>query len=238
MKVTILGSSNNHVYPAYDGKTVLMVKANATCEVKAGDVAEISNENGVLVIKSVSGSDLINSDPALAVTENSDFENLSVLERASGIMAGGEGKTPQEAFEAMREATGLVNANAVLNLKFEYVKSRFFNRTMFRCLGTPALLDNQYYRARPGIHIKTTLPSRTNFPNRAMARYIRVLLVSALLVALPAVLRACALRGDLNLGYTLCALLALLALACGILIFPRARRSFIMRVREALAIKS
>lgn len=238
MKVTILGSLNDHGYLAYDGKSVLNVSSENDAAFKAGDEAGVVRENGVLVIRSADGSNFTNSDPSLTVTEGSDFENLSVLERSSGIMAGGEGKTPHEAFEAMRGAAGMINANAVLNLKFEYVKSRFFKRTLFRCLGTPALLDNQYYRARPGIHLKTTLPSRTNSPNRVMARYIRVLLASSLLVVLPVVLRTCASYGYLNIGYTLCALIALLTLARGILIFPRARRSFIMRVRETLAIKS
>lgn len=194
-----------------------------------GDEAEAEASGGVLKISSASAPTYFD-EGAIAASRNGGIEGATVLESASAIQAGGEGASPQEAFEAMLEAASSINANAMLDVRFECVIRKFPKASvLFRYTGRPAIADGGRYHARPGIHLNVHAPSRTNSPNRAMARYLRVLLASGLFITLPIASRLCALHGMARYSLLICLSLTLAALAIGILVFPRGRRSFILR---------
>ena len=194
-----------------------------------GDEAEAEASEGALKITSAGAPSYLD-EGCIAASRSGGIEGAAVLESASAVRAGGEGAGPEEAFEAMLEAARSINANAVLDVRLECAIRRFpKSEVLFRYTGRPAVAEGGRCHARPGIHLNVHAPSRTNSPNRAMARYLRVLLASGLFIALPIASRICALHGMTEYSLPICLSLTLAALVLGFLVFPRGRRAFILR---------
>lgn len=194
-----------------------------------GDEAEAQASDGVFKIASANAPAYL-EEGAIAASRNGEIAGATVLESESAIKAGGEGASPKEAFEAMLDAAQSINANAVLDMRLECVVRKLPKaKALFRYTGRPAVADGGKCHARPGIHLNVHAPSRTNSPNRAMARYLRVLLASGLFIALPIASRLCALHNMTRYSLPICLSLTLAALVLGFLVFPRGRRAFIIR---------
>ena len=194
-----------------------------------GDEAEAQASGGVFKIASTSAPAYLD-EGAIAASRSGEIEGAAVLESSTAIKAGGEGASPEEAFEAMLDAAQSINANAVLDVRLECVVKKFPKaKVLFRYTGRPAVADGGKCHARPGIHLNIHAPSRTNSPNRAMARYLRVLLASGLFIVLPIASRLCTLHGMAQYSLPICLSITLAALILGLLVFPRGRRAFLLR---------
>jgi hypothetical protein len=229
MTITILKAIGSGRFLASDGKSVFAAESALAQPPVPGDEAEAEQTAGALKIVSSHAPSFFSEGP-VATSRSDEVNGARLLESASSIKAGGEGASHAEAFAAMCEAARSVNANAVIDMRLECAVRRFpAANVLYRCVGRPAIVDGGKFRARPGIHINTRAPARTNSPNRAMARYIRVLLASGLFIALPIASRLCALHGLAGASQWICLAIVLAALACGIAVFPKSRRSFILR---------
>lgn len=231
MRITILKAIDRSRFIAMAGGSIVNAVAGPDLEQHPipGDDAEAEASGGVFKIASSSAPAYLD-EGAIAASRSGGMEGASVLESASAVKAGGEGASPEEAFEAMLDAASSINANAVLNARLECVIRKYpRTRVLFRYIGSPAIADGGKCHARPGIHLNVHAPSRTNSPNRAMARYLRVLLASGLFIALPIASRLCALHNMTRYSLPICLSLTLAALVLGFLVFPRGRRAFIIR---------
>ena len=231
MRITILRAIDRSRFIAMAGGSIVNAIAGAGLELHPlpGDEAEAQASGGVFKIASA-GAPAYLEEGAIATSRNSEIEGATLLESASAIKAGGEGASPGEAFEAMLDAARSINANAVLDARLECViRKHPRTRVLFRYTGSPAIADGGKCHARPGIHLNVHAPSRTNSPNRAMARYLRVLLASGLFILLPIASRLCALHDMNQYSLPICLSLAIAAIVLGFLVFPRGRRSFILR---------
>lgn len=231
MRITILKALDRSRFIAMSGDTIVNAEARPDLEPLPipGDEAEAEESDGIFKITASLAPSYLN-EGAIAASRNSEIGGATVLESASAFRAGGEGASPEEAFEAMLDAARPINANSVLDAHLECVIRKFPKASvLFRYTGRPAIADGGRCHARPGIHLNVHAPSRTNSPNRAMARYLRVLLASGLFIALPIASRLCALHGMVQFSLPICLSLTLAALVLGFLIFPRGRRSFILR---------
>jgi len=235
MKITVLKSIGQGRFLAAAGASIVTALAGSDPGdyPLPGDEAEAVESGGILKIMSTRAPSYMAGgtfESGVAVSRTGEIPGAKVIESTSAIKAGGEGASPLEAFEAMAGAARSVNANAVLDARLECVIGKIpRKRVLYRYTGRPALADGGSCHARPGIGLNTRAPSRTNSPNRAMARYLRVLLASGLLILLPSAARLCALHGMERYVPWICLSLAVAVLALGILVFPRGMRSFILR---------
>ena len=169
--------------------------------------------------------------PDVAVTRAMALSGHDTLSVIDDVTLCSEGTDVQECLNQMVEWLKGTNANALLNLQVESQRKTLSPGVLFKLSAHVAQVRGERYHSPTGLAITLKRnEARRNSPNGAQIRYVRVLLVCALFVAIPCLLRT-AQRFELPLNLALAAsgILTLLCLILGIIYFPKKQRVFLHR---------
>lgn len=142
--------------------------------------------HGTAEIVSVSPVSLT-ANTLVGLSRTGSLEGHTVIKENHDFLIAGEGGSEQEARAAMTEKAIECKVNALLDIKLECVIRPGVKTVLFRYTGRPAVVTGDKYNPEPGV-VKPVIDeskTRRNSPNEAQVRYIRVLLISLLFIALP-----------------------------------------------------
>ena len=144
-------------------------------------------------------------------------------------------KTPYKV--VINEAVELAkksNANALINTELTVKALRFSGKHLFCYKANAAIIEGAEYHQQPGIKLDINEKIvRRNSPNEAMIRYIRVLLISVLLIILPCLL-SLQQQGTLPtpLGSIACGIALGLSLFTGLFYSSRKQVAYLLRQKR------
>lgn len=118
-----------------------------------------------------------------------DTEHELVKDNKNFLIAA-EGAFEKECRSALIEKAIECKANALLDLKLECVVRPGVKGVLYRYTARPALISGPKYELEPGVE-RLAIPenlARRNSPNEAQVRYVRVLILSFLFIAIPCLL--------------------------------------------------
>ncbi len=125
----------------------------------------------------------------VALTTEARLPEHEILQENSDYFIAAEGGSERECRAAITERAIECHANALLGLKLETVVRPGVKTVLYRYIARPAIIEGPQYHQEPGIGLDIpTKVARRNSPNEAMVRYIRVLLICFLFIAIPCVL--------------------------------------------------
>ena len=168
---------------------------NNTNDLTPGNFLEISIikepsllSEGIAEIDGIGNYDLP-FEETLIVTDKDLIEGHSILDHKNRTLIAAEGADAINAFKALIKRAKESNANALLNTKLKIEILNFSQKPLFRYTAEAAIIEGPQYHQKPGIKldIKENI-ARRNSPNKAMIRYIRVLILCALLILIPCLL--------------------------------------------------
>ena len=170
----------------------------------------------------------------IACSLDSHVAEHKTIERDSSYLLCAEARTFAECYAQLAAAAQHCHANALLNIKGEYLKRRFSKRIVCRLCAEPGQVNGAVYQAMPGIHLK--LPNswlRRNSPSSAQRRYQSVLLICLLLIAEPC-LSARIKQGRLPelIGYSIMGALPIFCLIAAILNDPCRKMVYLLQTRR------
>lgn len=146
-----------------------------------------------------------------------------------------EGGSERECRSALIEKAIECKVNALLDLKLEVVTRPGVKTALFRYTARPALVNGPKYQAQQNQRMAIpTDRARRNSPNEAMVRYIRVLLISFLFVAIPCIM-AMTKNGVLAsplIGQIITAGLLMLCMFLFLFISFKKRQSFVLSLKK------
>lgn len=170
--------------------------------------------------------------PDFAVSKSIALKGHDTIVIVNDLTLCAEGKDPKECIDAMVEYLKDSYANALLNLTIEGHTKRFCKGVLWKVSANIAQLRGENFNSEAGraITIKRN-QARRNSPNKASIRYVRVLLVCALLVIIPCLLRTAqrGLLGPMVISQVLSILLVLGALFLGIIYYPKHKRVYLAK---------
>ncbi len=170
--------------------------------------------------------------PDFAVSKSIALKGHDTIVIVDDLTLCAEGKDPKECIDAMVEYLKDSYANALLNLTIEGHTKRFCKGVLWKVSANIAQLRGENFNSEAGraITIKRN-QARRNSPNKASIRYVRVLLVCALLVIIPCLLRTAqrGLLGPMVISQVLSILLVLGALFLGIIYYPKHKRVYLAK---------
>ena len=142
---------------------------------------------GKSTLLSCKALDLTNTKVAL--TTAARYPEHDMIHENFDYQLAAEGGSEREARSALIERAIACHANALLNLKLETVQRPGVKIVLYRYTANAAIIEGPTYHQEPGykLNIPTKL-ARRNSPNEAMVRYIRVLLICFLFIAIPCIL--------------------------------------------------
>lgn len=125
----------------------------------------------------------------VAITSNSFYPEHKILQENTNYFIAAEGGSERECRSALTECAIECHANALLNLKLETVSHMGVKNVLYRYIARPSIITGPRYQAESGVTLDIpTKVARRNSPNEAMVRYIRVLILSFLFIAIPCIL--------------------------------------------------
>lgn len=125
----------------------------------------------------------------VALTTKNAFPEHEIIKEDRNYLIAAEGGFERECRAALIEKAIECHANGLLDLKLEVVTRPGVKAALFRYTARPAIIDGPKYKQEPGQGL--TIPTkvaRRNSPNEAMVRYIRVLLICFLFIAIPCIM--------------------------------------------------
>ncbi len=168
--------------------------------------------------------------PDLVITRSHEIPEHEVAAINTEFILKAEGPDPKSCVQALRKAVQGHNVNALLNFTISSKSKRFGKGLLWTAEATMARVRGSALNGQEGKAITFDRNLiRRNSPNGAMIRYRAVLLVCALLVAVPCLLRLGqrGLMGPLFVSQALCVLLTILCIYCAITYFPKNVRVFL-----------
>lgn len=125
----------------------------------------------------------------VALTTEGRLPEHEILQENHAYFIAAEGGSEKECRAALIEQALACHANALLALKLETVVRPGVKSVLYRYIARPAIVEGPLYHQEPGMSLDLqTKTARRNSPNEAMVRYIRVLLICFLFIAIPCVL--------------------------------------------------
>lgn len=130
-----------------------------------------------------------NTKVALSYNSTLDHEH-ELLKDTHEYLIAAEGGFEKECRSALIEKAIECKANALLDLKLECVVRPGVKTVLYRYTARPAIITGPKYQPEPGVERLDIKDNRTrrNSPNEAQVRYIRVLILSFLFIAVPCIL--------------------------------------------------
>ena len=174
----------------------------------------------------------------LPVSETLEIAEHRTLEYDARTLLAGEGPSREDALAELMAAARETKANALLGLKLTCRTHRLTGRTRYAATAMAAIIDGPAYRQPNGAHPHLDAArARVNSPNGAQSRYLAVLLIALLFIAVPCALRTAQLLGlRIGIGLTACGILVLLAVILILFRFPNARRHYLLRADRRHAV--
>ena len=123
----------------------------------------------------------------VALTTKNAFPEHEIIKEDRNYLIAAEGGFERECRAALIEKAIECHANGLLDLKLEVVTRPGVKAALFRYTARPAIIDGPKYKQGQGLTIPTKV-ARRNSPNEAMVRYIRVLLICFLFIAIPCIM--------------------------------------------------
>lgn len=171
----------------------------------------------------------------VALTKESNVADHELIKDDRNYLIGAEGGFERECRSALIEKALECHANALLDLKLEVVTRPGVKAALFRYTARPGIIEGPKYHQEPGQGL--TIPTkvaRRNSPNEAMVRYIRVLLICFLFIAIPCILSLTE-QGIIPspiIGQMLTAGILVLEMFIFMFISFRKRQSFILNLKN------
>ena len=177
---------------------------------------------------------LIFNNDKVALTREASYPEHSTIKEEHSCLLAAEGSYEKECRSALIELALKYHVNALLDLKLEVVTRPGVKSALFRYTARPALITGAKYNPEPGqgMDIPTKL-ARRNSPNEAKVRYVRVLLLCFLFIAVPCVMSMGA-RGvfpSLIWSQIINAALIVMCMIVFLLVFFRKRQAFILTLK-------
>lgn len=175
------------------------------------------------------------SNEKVALTYDAEVPEHRVLQKDHNYLVAAEGGFERECRSALLEKAIECHANALFNLKLEVITRPGVKTALFRYTAQPVIVEGPKYHQEPGQ--KLTIPvkvARRNSPNEAMVRYIRVLLICFLFIAIPCIM-ALTQRGVIPsqlMGQIITAGLLVLCMILFLFISFHKRQSFILTLKK------
>lgn len=132
---------------------------------------------------------LVFKNEKVALTTKNNVPDHEIIKEDRNYLVAAEGGFELECRSALTEKAIECNANALLDLKLEVVTRSGVKTALFRYTARPAIINGPKYKQDHGQGL--TIPTkvaRRNSPNEAMVRYIRVLLICFLFIAIPCIM--------------------------------------------------
>ena len=175
------------------------------------------------------------SNEKVALTWAPHYPEHETVRDEKHYLIAAEGGSERECRSALIEQALACKVNALLDLKLEVVTRPGVKTALFRYTARPALITGPKYHANREARLALpTNRARRNSPNEAMVRYIRVLLISFLFVAIPCIL-ALTKQGVIPsplLGQIITAGLLMLCMFLFLFISFKKRQSFILTLKK------
>lgn len=172
----------------------------------------------------------------VALTCASSFPEHEILQENTKYFIAAEGGSERECRSALTERAIECHANALLDLKLETVSRVGVKTVLYRYIARPAVITGPRYQPESGVNLDIpTNVARRNSPNEAMVRYIRVLILSFLFIAIPCVL-SMTQNGVIPspiLGQVITAGLLMMCMALFMLISFKKKQSYILLNKNA-----
>lgn len=171
----------------------------------------------------------------VALTHASQVADHELLKDDRNYLIGAEGGFERECRSALIEKALECHANALLDLKLEVVTRPGVKTALFRYTARPSIIEGPKYHQEPGQGL--TIPTkvaRRNSPNEAMVRYIRVLLICFLFIAIPCIM-SLTQQGIIPtqlIGQMITAGILVLVMFIFMFISFRKRQSFILNLKN------
>ena len=201
-----------------------------------GDEAEVRFENpGIPVVIAIRKPGFGQKYGIRAFKEAAPA-GLKIAESTREVMVCGEGCTPSEAYEAMCALAQRIGANTVLELKMQAVSRTRFNRgVLYRFMGWPAVSAAAEGAPEGHLHIEI-VRARSGSPNRALAVRLRTCMMAGLLAGIPAIVAYSTAKSETGMGLFICLLGVVFTAVSCFRLFPRQRRSFLLRGNHTLTV--
>ncbi len=170
----------------------------------------------------------------IAIVSDSTVSEHDIIDSKHNIKLCGEGPDANSALDALVTLAKKSNANALLNTKLTVKPLRFSGKHLFCYKADAAIIEGPEYHQQPGIKLDINERIlRCNSPNEAMIRYIRVLLISFLLILLPCIL-SLQQQGVIPnpVGSVICGILLGLSLYTGLFYNSRKVNSYLLRTKR------
>lgn len=188
---------------------------------------------GKAVLTSVKA--LVMHNEKVGLTTEARYPEHETIKDEREYLIAAEGASERECRSALIEKAIECNVNGLLDMKLEVVTRPGVKTALFRYTARPAIIEGPKYHQQPGQGM--TIPvklARRNSPNEAMVRYIRVLLISFLFVAIPSIM-SLAQGGVIPskmMGQIITAGLLVASMVLFFLVFFRKRQSFILTLKS------
>lgn len=117
-------------------------------------------------------------------------QDHELIKDTKDYLIAAEGSFEKECRSALIEKAIECKANALLDLQLECVVRPGVKKVLYRYTARPAIITGPKYQPENGVErldIKDTM-TRRNSPNEAQVRYVRVLILSFLFIAIPCIL--------------------------------------------------
>ncbi len=172
--------------------------------------------------------DLVALSSTLAVPEH------RTVEYKSDYVFVGEGPDEESAIRALKQMVSEHYANAILDYKLTVHQHKFSQKKRYVATGLAAMVDGERYKMQNGRHISIDKKLlRVNSPNAVQIRYLTVLLISLLFIAVPSLVRvAQRLNFSAQSGLIASLVLAVLGLALLLCFFPNRVRFYLVAARR------
>ena len=224
---------------ACDNKFYTAKLSENEASLKPGDQVEFSikeeadnTKNKMVTIDSVTPTDY--AQYGIAIVSACAVSEHAIIDSKHNVKLCGEGPDAKSALDALVTLAKKSNANALLNTELTVKPLRFSGKHLFCYKADAAIIEGTKYHQQPGIKLDIDERfARRNSPNEAMIRYVRVLLISLLLILLPCVL-SLQQQGVIPnpIGSVICGILLGISLYTGLFYNSRKVNSYLLRTKR------
>ena len=222
---------DNKLYTAKLSKNVASLQPGDLVEFSATDETD-GEKNKTVKIDSVTHTDY--KKYGIAIVSASSVDGHEIIDSKLNVKLCGEGPDAKSALDSLVELAKKSNANALINTELTVKALRFSGKHLFCYKANAAIIEGAEYHQQPGIKLDINEKVvRRNSPNEAMIRYIRVLLISVLLIILPCLL-SLQQQGTLPtpLGSIACGIALGLSLFTGLFYSSRKQVAYLLRQKR------
>lgn len=179
----------------------------------------------------------LTANTKVVLSYNADFDHEHELIRDSkDYLIAAEGSFEKECRSALIEKAIECKANALLDLKLECVVRPGVKGVLYRYTARPAIISGPKYKPEDGVErlaIKDEM-TRRNSPNEAQVRYVRVLILSFLFIAIPCIfsLSKQGIIPSLLIGQALTAGLIVVSMILFLFVSFKKRKGYIITLKN------